>query len=278
MKKLLALIVTLMLAAMPALAVTPATPTHDCGDYTYVILADGTAKIVCWDGPEAELTVPEALDGHEVTRVSECAFADCETLRQVTLPATIQEIGEGAFTNCQALRQVALPEGLRRMGSIAFDGCPLLTRISLPDSLSDMGDNPFRGCANLCEITVSEDHPYLETIDGVLFSRPDKRLVCYPMGRSDVRYSVPEGIQVIGAMAFDRDLYIQEIVLPESLLTIGQEAFNGCEALTTMNLPAGVQTIGESAMRCSNLVLTIEDDETCVPQLVESLETLRDWA
>ena len=155
-----------------------------------------------------------------------------------------------------------------RIGATAFDGCCLLTRVALPDSVREVGDNPFRGCANLCDIRISDDHPYLRIVDGVLFSRPDSRLVCYPMGKSDARYAVPEGVEAIGAMAFDRDLYIEEVVLPDSLRTIGQEAFNGCEALRTMNLPAGVQSIGESAMRCSNLVLTVEDDETCLPQLV----------
>lgn len=268
MKKLCILVMALLMAALPALAVTPATPIYECGDYTYVIQADDTAQIVCWDGADAVIEVPGALDGHVVTSVSECAFAQCPTLEAVTLPATVTEIGERAFSECVSLGVVTLPEGLKRMGSQAFDHCEALIGIDLPDSLSEVGENPFRGCANLYDIRVSAANPYLETVDGVLFSTADKRLVCFPMGNSAERYSVPEGVESIGAMAFEQDLYIEEIVLPESLVEIGREAFDGCEALRTMNLPAGVQTIGEAAMRCSNLVLTVENDVTCLPQLV----------
>ena len=268
MKKILLLAVALMLCAMPALAVTAATPIHRCGDYTYVLQADDTAQIVCWDGPEAEVEVPGTLEGREVTSISEGAFADCGNLKRVTLPETVRDIGEAAFADCVSLCEIVMPEGLKRIGSRAFDRCQVLTRVALPDSIVELGDNPFRGCANLCEIQVSEDHPYLETREGVLFTRPDRRLVSFPMGNMTECYHVPEGTEAIGAMAFERDLYIEEIVLPESLLAIGQEAFNGCEALRTMNLPASVQSIGEAAMRCSNLVLTLEDDSSFGPQFV----------
>lgn len=271
MKKLCWIFALLLLAA-PALAVTPATPIHECGGYTYIVQADGSAQIVCWDGAEKAIEVPNALDGHVVTSLSECAFALCPGLESVALPDTVGEIGPRAFAGCASLGRVTLPEGLKRIGDRAFEGCEALLSIALPDSVAEVGENPFRGCANLYDIRVSPVHPYLETVEGVLFSRPDRRLVCFPMGNTARQYRVPEGVELIGAMAFDRDLYIEEIVLPDSLTAIGREAFNGCEALRTMNLPAGVQTIGEAAMKCRNLVLTIEDDATCLPQYVMGLD------
>ena len=262
MKKLCAMLALLLaLTAAGAWAETAATPIYECGEYTYVLLPDGGAQIVCWDGPEAELTVPEQLDGHAVVSISECAFYDCQGLRRVTLPGCVAEIGDYAFSDCDNLGEIALPEGLKRLGDCVFEGCEGLTAIALPDSLAQVGDNPFHRCANLFDIFVSPEHDYLATIDGVLFSKPDRRLVCYPMGYAAGRYSVPEGVLDIGAMAFDRDLYIEEVVLPKSLVSIGDEAFNGCEGLRAMNLPAGVKSIGEDAMRCKNLVITFEGDQ-----------------
>ena len=262
MKKLYVMLaVVLALSVAGAGAQTAPTPIYDCGDYTYILLDDGSAQIVSWDGPDAELTVPATLDGYAVTSISECAFYDCQGLESVTLSEGITEIGEYAFSDCDNLMTVTLPEGLATLGDCAFDDCEGLTWIALPDSLSSVGDNPFRGCANLFDIFVSPEHEYLATIDGVLFSKPDRRLVCYPMGYSAGRYSVPEGVLDIGAMAFDRDLYIEEVVLPKSLVSIGAEAFNGCEGLRTMNLPAGVKSIGEDAMRCKNLTITFEGDQ-----------------
>ena len=262
MKKLCAMLaLVLVLAVFGACAETAPTPIYDCGDYTYILMADGSAQIVSWDGPDVELTVPAELDGHAVTSISECAFYDCQSLVSVILPEGITEIGEYAFSDCDDLQQVALPRSLRVLGDCAFDHCEGLTAIALPDGLTEVGVNPFHACANLFDIFVSPDHEYLSTIDGVLFSKPDRRLVCYPMGYAAGRYSVPEGVLDIGAMAFDRDLYIEEVVLPKSLVSIGDEAFNGCEGLRAMNLPAGVKSIGEDAMRCKNLVITFEGDQ-----------------
>lgn len=277
MKKLCILLaLALVLIAGAACAETQATPIYDCGDYTYIHLGDGTVQIVSWDGPETDLMVPAELDGYRVTSISECAFCDCPNLMSIALPQGVTEIGEYAFADCDDLQYVSLPEGLLSLGDCAFDHCEGLTAIALPDSLRAVGDNPFRGCANLFDIFVSPEHDYLATIDGVLFSKPDRRLVCYPMGYSAGRYSVPEGVLDIGAMAFDRDLYIEEIVLPKSLVSIGDAAFNGCEGLRTMNLPAGVQSIGEDAMRCKNLTITFEGDQNAWQ--LAGLETVKNEA
>ena len=259
MKKLCVL-AALLLMAGTALAETPALPLHVCGDFTYVVLEDGTAQIVDWEGTEAELMIPEALDGLVVTSIGECAFADCGIIRAVTLPGTVAEIGEEAFSGCLGLEQVSLSSGLERIGSLAFKGCEGLTVIALPGTVSDIGENPFMACDNLYDIIVAPDSGYLSVVDGVLFSRPDSRLVCFPMGLPAERYVVPDGVETIGAMAFNRDLYLEEVVLPDSLRRIEHLAFNGCEALRTMNLPAGVTSIGEGAMLCSNLTLTVESE------------------
>ena len=63
------------------------------------------------------------------------------------------------------------------IGDAAFDGCSILVDISIPIGVSRIGANPFRDCFSLTQITVHPDSPALSTIAGVLFSKPDKRLV-----------------------------------------------------------------------------------------------------
>ena len=254
MKKLCALLaLAMMISTAGALAGTPATPIHFSGEYTYILLADGSAQIVDWDGAGTVASIPRTLDGFAVTSISENAFADCEALVSVTLPDTVTEIGEYAFSGCESLEEVALPAGLRRIGDAAFYRCNALTGIALPDAVCEVGRNPFLGCANLFDILVSPDHPYLATIDGVLFSKPDRRLICYPMGLTALRYAVPRGVRVIGETAFEQGLYLEEVVLPDTVEEIGREAFCGCEALMKLDLPNSLRLIGDAALSYTDL-------------------------
>ena len=253
-----ALAAMLVMLAFGACAETPGTPVYTCGDYVYVLTEDGSAEIVCWMGAETALEVPGTLDGRTVVGVGENAFENCAELMSVALPDGVAWIGEGAFSGCASLGEVRLGEGLRRIGDLAFADCEALTRLSLPDSVQQVGINPFKGCENLVDLFVSPDHPCLATINGVLFSKQDKRLVCYPGGLMAERYAVPEGVRTVGAMAFDGNLYLESVRMPESLVSMGQEAFCGCQGLRAMNLPAGLQEIGPDALeRCSRLALSV---------------------
>ena len=221
--------VLLAVAALPmvtaALAETAATPTYDSGDYTYILRADDSAEIVDWEGEGEVLEIPCELDGHAVTAIGECAFADCAGLNSVVLPETIVEIGDQAFC-----------------------GCAGLTDIVLPDNVAMMGVNPFADCANLVDIFVSPDAPYLATIEGVLFTKPDKRLVCYPMGLTAERYEVPDGVAEIGGAAFAGNLCLESVKVPDSVTEIAGDAFDGCEALAGLELPEVKEAAGESAV------------------------------
>ena len=119
-----------------------------------------------------------------------------------------------------------------------------MKRIVLPDSLKLGYGNPFIGCSGLTDIVVSMDHPTLATIDGVLFRKSDKTLVCYPSGLTASAYTVPEGIQVIGKAAFQDNFKLEEITLPSTLKEIGMEAFSYCRLIRKIVIPDGVTKIG----------------------------------
>lgn len=254
--KLCALLALLMALGTSALCEHPPTPTYTSGDYTYIILEGGDAQIVDWQGGASALKLPAALDGHRVTSISECAFYGSQALTSVTLPDTLREICENAFEACPALERVRLNDGLRRIGDFAFQDCESLLTIALPASIEAIGQNPFRGCANLYEISVPSKAANIYTVDGVLFSAPDRRLVCYPMGFQALSYAVPAGIREIGAWAFGGALYLESIALPESVGVIGSEAFNGCSGLKELSMPVRVINVGTGA--ASGVSLSIE--------------------
>lgn len=147
------------------------------------------------------------------------------------IPQGTQIISGGAFSNCSFLHSVKIPDSVISIGMSAFIDCDFLTSISIPVSVTTVEDNPFLHCERLKNIIVSVDHPYLATIDGVLFSKPDKRLICYPYAFKADSYVIPKGIRIIGNEAFGYCKSLSTITIPDSVISIEDEAFDGCESL-----------------------------------------------
>ena len=152
------------------------------------------------------------------------------------------------------------------IGDRAFNDCVSLTTITLPDSLTSVGANPFTYCDQLTQITVSPDHPTLATIDGVLFEKTTRTLICYPCAFTAGSYAVPQGIQAIGDSAFFDCDALATITLPDSVTTIGDSAFYDCESLASITLPDSVTSIGERAFSwCTSLTtITLPDSVTSI--------------
>lgn len=216
------------------------------GDYTYTLLEDGGARIIDYVGDAEALTIPAELDGHSVRQIGDGAFTACFSLTSVTLPEGLTAIGEEAFQRCESLTAIALPEGLTAIGDNAFFSCGL-TSIALPDSLTTMGANPFLGCSSLSAIDISPDHPVFAQADGVLYEKASGTLICYPAGKADDSFAVPEGTLSIGEDAFAGCFSLTAIALPDGLTTIGEGAFVGCFFLRTIALPDSLTAIGEGA-------------------------------
>lgn len=256
MKKLVKTALCLLLCALlslPALAEVAAASKAltngayvTSGDYTYTLLEDGSARIIDYTGDAEALTVPAELDGHLVRQIGDRAFTACFSLTSVTLPKGLTAIGEGAFQRCESLASIALPEGLTAIGDNAFFSCGL-TSIALPDSLTSMGANPFLGCSSLTAIDISPDHPVFAQADGVLYEKASGTLICYPEGKANNSFAVPEGTLSIGDDAFAGCFSLTAVAMPEGLTSIGEGAFVGCFFLRTVTLPDSLMTIGDSA-------------------------------
>lgn len=118
MKKVCVLAFILCLLCTAALAAElPPRQEYVYGDYTYTLTEDGTAEITGCEGDPAELFIPAQVDGHPVTAIGAKAFAGLEKLTAVTFPEGIIRIGEDAFRRCFALGNVSLPATLREIGN-----------------------------------------------------------------------------------------------------------------------------------------------------------------
>ena len=191
----------------------PAEPLYRNGDYLYALREDGTAEIVIYDREKIVDPFFGVLNPQD---------------ELLTVPEELDGHRVAAI------------------GDLAFRQCEMKT-VAIPDGVTEIGANPFAGCALLKEIRVSQDHPTLAVIGGVLFSKADKRMICYPQAMEATSYAVPQGIEVIGDWAFSQCGALKRVTIPDSVRAIGDYAFARCGALASPALPEGLTDIGDYA-------------------------------
>ncbi len=243
MKKF-AFLLTLLLVLCLCMAAAEKPTEYTSGDYKYIVLEDGTAEITDYTGKAHVLTIPSELNGLKVTSIGYRAFCDYPSLTDMINPNYVNS----------TLISITIPNSVTNIGDMAFFYCDSLTSITIPNSVTSIGMNPFGRCSNLTAILISADHPTLATIDGVLFEKTEKRLVCYPCTLTAKQYSIPQGISIIGAWAFDCCDSLTCITIPDSVTVIGDSAFYKCSSLTSIAIPNSVTVIGNRAFdSCESL-------------------------
>ena len=85
--------------------------------------------------------------------IGDSAFAYCENLKSVTLPALMTYLSELTFANCSSLDTVVFPDSLLEIGPLAFSECGCLQDVDLPSSLGEIWREAFGYCG-LTEITL----------------------------------------------------------------------------------------------------------------------------
>ncbi len=188
-----------------------------------------------------------AIDGVLFRKADSCLISYPKGREYTTynIPQGITAIESSAFYDCKFLTRVTIPDSVTSIGDCAFSLCDSLTSITIPDSVEQIGTNPFTVCSALKSISVSPEHPYFATIDGVLFRKADKALISYPAGISSSTYTIPQGITAIGDSAFYYCDSLTSVSIPDSVTSIGDNAFYFCESLTSVTIPDSVTAIGD---------------------------------
>ena len=102
------------------------------------------------------------------TASSPVTFSNIKTLEEVVIEGGA--IGDRAFADCSSLKKVTLKEGVTSIGIMAFDNCRSLTSFEIPDSVTSISALMLRGCKNITYLKVgggiadlSLDSPSLNT-------------------------------------------------------------------------------------------------------------------
>lgn len=219
---LVALSITLTFLPMGAVAAAPIKFTD--GNLIYRVNADGESVTVSGTSRKpTQLTIGSSIsDGngksYTVTKIGMGAFNNVRnTLTEVTLPPTLDEIEDSAFFQCSSLTEITIPEGVTKIGTNAFYGCSQLTSITIPSTIKNM-DAAFPSNPKLSQVTLTN------------------------------------GIYRISSSAFKDCTGLTEIKVPTSVYEICSDAFNGCTGLTSVTLEKGINIINRNAFKdCTEL-------------------------
>ena len=152
--------------------ITYLTSTYD--DYTwyrtdtkmpFIITSDG--MLLKYVGSDTDVVIPStysisedgeviAGDDYSVTSIGNSAFAYCDSLTSITIPAGVTSIGNSAFYGCSSLTSITIPASVTYIGSSAFFGCSNLATVIFEEGsrLESIGDYAFRSCGILTSITI----------------------------------------------------------------------------------------------------------------------------
>ncbi len=280
---------------------------EDCAGLTTVIFDEATEE-------GAELRILEhAFDGCKVlqnvdfpehlTFLGSYAFADCDTLTSILLPASLQTLevqvltvngkvytyGMEVFSDCDNLEKIEIAEGshyFKFEGGVLYS---LRAAVLSPDS-DEVVYVPDKAIYTPIdapeEITVSE---YISGVGSYAFGRYDqtegaklkiKKLTfkdsvpTYDPETKEIQnpsidFNPHDGSSTFSPIKYLRSL--TELTLPAGMTAMGNYTVYGCSSLQKINVPYTVTTISPSAISGSGTSLTtITFDET--PKGVEEVE------
>ena len=189
-------------------------------------------------------------------------------IKNVVTSERITTIGDYTFSWCSYLTSIIIPNSVT-IGWGAFSYCSSLTSIIIPENVTTIGDAAFASCRSLAAINISENNQHFVSVDGVLFTKDMKTLLCYPAGKKRRNFSIPNSVTRIRGWAFCGCSSLKSITIPNSVKTIGDNAFSHCSSLTSITIPSSVTTIKKFAFNGCSSLKTIN--------IPESVTTVGDW-
>lgn len=203
----------------------------------------------------------------ELKKLNSYTFYECTSLPSINVPASVKDIGDYVFTYCNSLKNFdvdskspyytgvsgilynkdksilisypaqraavdyVIPASVQKILSTAFCRANNLTTISVPANVTVIGVQAFIYCTNLSRINVDDANEVFMSVDGVVYDKDQTFMVCYPSGKTDDTYIIPEGIASLWNGAMSGNNYLKSVTLPSTLAFIGSYVFDECHGL-----------------------------------------------
>lgn len=241
---------------------------------------DGTYIVSCGNAKYlSNIVIPATYKGGAVVEICMDAFSGCTSLKSITIPNSVTNIGANAFSSCTSLTSITISDSVTSIGANAFLGCTsltdvhytgnaegwleidfedstsnpmlfatnlyfaneLVTSVSASDSVTKFGDLAFYGCNSLTSVTIGES----------VWSIGDYTFACCVSLNS---VTIGDFVKDIGIGAFRSCTSLTNLTIGNSVKSIGYVAFSDCTSLASITIPNSVTSIDSSAFDgCTSL-------------------------
>lgn len=212
--------------------------------------------------------------------IADCAFAECKSLKNISLPDSIEFVGSGILVNTPIIEEpsnysngilyidhvaihadkertagnILIQEGTKIVADGAFGNCSKITSVTFPDSIEAIQDFAFWDCSSMQKVYLGAN---VKTIGFAAFSACDD-LEQFFLSENNRYISIDNGI----LLNKERTKVIKcpdkktgVVILPETVNCITPHSFWGCREISNVVIPEACSYIGESAFSyCCNLV------------------------
>lgn len=218
-------------------------PGNDPDNFIYEE-KDGELTVTGYSGIDKTLSIPDKINGKQVTAIAENAFRGFLYLEKVVIPDSVRVI-DNAFAACTDLEYVGIGNGVTSMEG-AFSGCTALKTVTGGFSVEYM-DRAFEGCTSLENGMIGEK---VKSAAGAFSG-------CTSLGN----VSVTNGIAALDR-TFENCTGLTSVALPESVTRL-DSAFSGCVSLVTVTGLENVSVLNSAFAGCAAIEeLTLGDGVT----------------
>ena len=154
-------------------------------------------------------------------------------------------IVDGVLYKWQAEGDAVLPDEVTYIAPLAFKGANQMTSLTLNNKVKGIGDRAFLFCTALTKFVVPEANKSFSTIEGVLYSKDQTKLIAYPAGLKATSYTLGAQVTSIEPGAFLTPMHLTdvEVATGNTALKSVKGVLYTADGSKLLFLPVGNQTI-----------------------------------
>ncbi len=216
------------------------TVKTNVNDFSYTTFLTNAIRITKYNGSDEIVYVPAYIDGKEVCRIDENAFANNAKIKKIIFESRDSYVVDDfMFPNSKTVFY-----NLPNLTTIVF---PKRTLATVESGNTNVNSNLYQKCEKLKNIYFGseEDTPMiwgsnkLNSIDGVVFgyfnTRAYTQIYYYPPAKSESVYIINEKTHYIGSGSIKNNPYIQKLVFGKNFIDINNyrgDTFYNCPKLS----------------------------------------------